>query len=241
MLDLKQIRGVLSDGQFSYIKGSKYRIPKLHLNYDFAMWCGLLWGDGCIVDKTKAKRNFDWKIHFSAGEDLKLAKIYQELTKKIFNITPHIFERKDSQNIEVYFSNRLVYELLLRIGFIDGEKLGKLRVPNFISKAKALRRGFMRGLHATDGTFYIRADGYAIIGIDSATKEFIEDIGKVLELEGLEPKIRIWKRKNGRCLFQLRLNGKPAIYKFFNEFGSLSIKHDKLKNYISSLNFSPFV
>ncbi len=217
------------NGSHLYVKGSRHRVPikNLKLNKNFALWVGLLCGDGCI----SKLRNNDWRIFFVNNDPIVL-KNYIDLVKSIFNIDVHVIRRDNK--CDVHFSSRVVYEILKNIfQFPIGEKRGKLRVPGVLFKDKKLRRYFLRGAYSTDGKFTVYK-GYPRIGIESATKEFLLDITNILMEEGFNPRIYTWKGTTRNPLYGIYLNGSLQTRDFKNKINFIGRKANKLQEFVNS-------
>ncbi|GEM_PF-2010332 len=214
-----------------YIKGSSHRIPNFKISGDVALFLGLLFGDGWMTDRKRALVKGDWKIGL-VEDDKGVIDIFSELVKNVFNVKVALRFRKTYY--EAYFSSRLIYEVLNRtFEFPDGYKFGKLKIPKMINESKELLTPFLRGLFSTDGKFTIYKN-YPRIGLDSATKEFIEEIYIALENLGFNPRKYTWKRKEGGKLYGLYLNGKDQVKLFAQKINFVGDKRELLEKYVSS-------
>jgi len=61
-----------------------------------------------------------------------------------------------------------------------------------------------------DGKFVVH-EGYPRIGLESATKEFLDDVKLALEQLGFKPRRSVWQRRQGNPLFSVYLNGTRQI------------------------------
>ncbi len=225
-LDLKSDKGMV------YLKGSGYRVRVKNIDKDLALLLGLWWGDGWLLNRTLASKNWDWRIGI-VEDDIELLKEFDLLVKHVFNIAPNFHDRKTK--IEVYFSNRIVYEILNRIfGFPDGMKRGKLKIPTQVLKNEELATNFLKGLFSTDGKFGIY-NNYPRIGMDSATKKLIEDVKIFLKKLGFNPRTYVWNRKGGNKLFGLYLYGKKEVKLFYEKIGFIGEKRKRLGIYINNI------
>ena len=199
-IDITKLDGIkiITDYDYGfYIKGSGYRIPKINIDRNLALFLGLMWGDGCIVSRKCAIKTGDWRICF-VEDDKDLIDTFCNITRLIFNIRPHVHFRKTYY--EVIFSNRIVYEILYQFfKFPDGHKINRLKIPFQIKTSKNLISSFLQGLFSTDGKFVIDR-GYPRVGFDSATKLFLDDVVSILIDSGFNPRKTLWNRKNGNVL-----------------------------------------
>jgi len=234
-LDSKHLTGIEIKSTFNryiYLKGSSHRIPKLILNNDFALFLGLLWGDGWVNTREKALVKGNWRIGL-VEDDKSIIDVFSNLTQLIFNIKPHLYFR--GTYYEVYFNSRIVYEILSQIfKFPDGDKINRLKIPRQIKNSNILLISFLQGLFSTDGKFVIDR-GYPRIGVDSATKSFVEEIASILKQLGFNPRKYVWSRKNGSKLYGLYLNGKNQVKLFAQKINFVGHKSKLLEKYIKSI------
>ncbi|MDE1861025.1 MAG: hypothetical protein KGH72_04915, partial [Candidatus Micrarchaeota archaeon] len=134
---------VLREGNLVYVQNSSHRINVPLLDQDFALFMGLLWGDGCISNRASKS----WRIDF-VEDDKKLLPFILNLIRGIFGIEAHVYYSENKY--EVYFNSRIVYEILnQKFGFPDGIKKGKLLLPKQVMKDKHLLMPFLKGLFST--------------------------------------------------------------------------------------------
>jgi intein/homing endonuclease len=218
--------------KFLYVKGSKHNIPleNIKLTKDLSLFLGLLWGDGCIKNINKVMKKYDWRIFFVEDDDI-VVEQFCDLTRKVFEINPHKFDR--ITKTEVSFSSKIVYKIISSIfNFPDGEKIGRLRIPNLILESNTETiLSFLRGVFSTDGKFTLYKN-YPRVGLESATYDFIYDIKNVLEKLNFNPRIYKWNRKKGNKLFGLYLNGKEQTKLFYMKINFIGEKADRLKSYL---------
>ncbi len=230
---MKLATGLKFTNGYCYIKGSGHRIRLPKLDKNLALILGILWGDGWLVSRKVAKRNFSWRIGM-VGCDLQLINCYTSLIHKVFSIKPRLHDRKTK--VEAYFNSRVIYELLNRTyGFPDGEKIGRLKMPQSVMDSEELIPPFLSGAFSTDGTFVIDKN-YPRIGVNSATLKFIVDIEKSLHKLGFNPRISVWNRKIGNPLYGVYLNGHRQANLFYQKIGFIGEKANKLTHF---LNYCP--
>ena len=218
---------------FLYIKGSSHRIPaSIKVTDDLALLLGFLWGDGCINGVRNSVKKHDWRVFF-VGNDEEVNKTYTELVKSVFNIIPGEYVRKNKT--EIYFRSRLVYDILNKqFGFPDGEKIGRLRLPDAISNSGKMPH-FLCGLFSTDGCFTLYR-GYPRISLSSATYDFIAGIKHEMDRLGFRPTVTVQKRKIGNNLYRLNIHGRQQAMIFFDKVSFIGSKQHKLKNYLYSIH-----
>lgn len=232
-INIEQIKLFRNDEKYVYVKGSGNRIKIPKLDENFSLIVGLLWGDGWLTSRESAKRKSQWRIGF-VEDDTELVNEYIDLFEKVFNIRPHIHNR--NTKLEAYLNSRIIYEILNQeYGFPSGDKIGRLRVPRVIYENDALIPFFLRGIFSTDGKFVITRN-YPRIGLDSATKKFMEDTEKMLLRIGFAPTKTAWNRKIGNTLYGLRLNGKKQTRMFYEKINFAGEKAKKLKDYVNHIS-----
>lgn len=230
-IDVKKLKlKVYADKGYIHVKGSSHKVNIPNLDEDMALFLGMLWGDGWIVNRSAAKTKGQWRIGI-VEDDRSLIRYFIYLTEKIFSIKPKINDRKTK--LEAYFNSRIVYEILNRTyAFPDGEKIDKLRIPKDIIKSKKLSMAFLKGLFSTDGKFTIYKQ-YPRVGLDSATLSLIKDVEKVLSKNNFNPRVYTWNRKDGNKLYGLYLNGLNQVNLFHWNIGFVGEKANKLQTFIN--------
>jgi len=158
---------------------------------------------------------------------------FDSLVRKVFSVKPNIHSRHGKY--EIYFNSRVVYEILTRIvGFPDSGKIGKLRIPEVIKGSELSIAAFLRGIFSTDGKFVVH-EGYPRIGLDSATREFLDDIELVLRQVGFRPRRSVWQRRRGNPLFSVYLNGIGQTRLFQDKIGFIGRKRQILEQFLYSV------
>lgn len=227
---------LITKNNLLYVKGSSHRVSIPNLNKKLALFLGLLWGDGWLLNRNIAKTNGNWRIGL-VEDDLPLINNFALLVEDLFRIKPKLCDR--ITKIEVYFNSRIVYDFLnLKFNFPDGEKIGKLRVPKQILFSKRCTLAFLSGLFSTDGSFTLYK-GYPRIQFDSATFEFVKEVESILTDLDFNPRFYTYNRSNGNKLYGIHLNGVKQVCLFNKLIGFIGEKANKLANFI--LACSPVV
>jgi len=222
----------LGGRKYLCLKGSKHKVAFPFLNKDLAFFLGLLWGDGWVTGRRNSLRYGHWRIGLVEDDEL-IISTFDSLVRKVFSVKPNVHHRVGKH--EIYFNSRVVYEILTRIfGFPDGEKIGRLRMPKVVRGSEILIVAFLQGIFSTDGKFVVH-EGYPRIGLDSATKEFLDDIELALKQLGFKPRRSVWRRRQGNPLFSVYLNGIRQTRLFQNKIGFIGGKREILERYLLSV------
>lgn len=220
-------------GKFIYLKGSHHRVrEKIPLDGKLALFLGLLFGDGWVVDRENANKHYDWTLGI-VEDDKFLIKHLTVLIKDIFNIDPVIFYRKRiTKYYEIRINNKIIYEFITKnFDFSTSFKKDKLHIPKQILEDNYLSRMFLQGLFSTDGALVFSAD-YPRISLSSASHDFIVEVNTLLKKLGFDPHINKYNRKNGNLLYNVRLNGMLQANLFYDKINFVGEKTSRLKNLI---------
>lgn len=214
---------------FYHIKGSHHRVKIPRLDKKFALFLGLLWGDGCITNMQYAKKMGDWRVVI-VEDDQVLKQEIINLISQIFGIKARIHYRKT--HYEIYFCSRIVYEILSKkFGFPDGLKRDRLNIPLQILADRNLIKSFLCGLFSTDGAITF-SQNYPRISVSSASYEFINEVHASLKELGFNAHLNRYDRKIGNPLYSVRLNGLSQSLLFYKYINFIGEKQYRLKNLV---------
>lgn len=211
---------------FFYVKGSvhRIRIPG-KVTGELALFLGLLWGDGWLVNRESAQVSGTWRVGI-VGNDPAVIETFLEACVSLFNVRPLVCDR--ITKTEAYVNNRILYELLARrFGMPTGEKIGKLRIPVEVCADASFLRMFLRGLFSTDGT-YTCYNGYPRVAFYSATPELARQVAGALEGLGFRPRIAVWNKAVWNPIFAVRLNGKAQVSLFEETIGFIGMRVNRM-------------
>jgi len=107
-------------------------------------------------------------------------------------------------------------------------------MPKVVRGSEILTAAFLKGIFSTDGKFVV-PEGYPRTGLDSATKEFLDDIELALKQLGFKPRRSVWRRRQGNPLFSVYLNGTQQTRLFRNKIGFIGSKRQILERYLHSV------
>ncbi len=201
---------------FEEIEKMKYlpkKVKKVKMDQNLAEIFGVLNGDGhlskekyeiCVVGDLKEKEYF----------------IYlKELFEKKFKLKFNLRREKSAFKLRCY-SKGLWEELTKNYGLPKGNKLGKLEIPKEVKENKEYLKRYFKGLHDTDGSFYIRREKDPVVQITNAEESYLNSCKEHLL------KIGFKFSKGQQRIF---LYGKENISRFFKEVKPSNTKH--LKKY----------
>jgi ribonucleoside-diphosphate reductase alpha chain len=181
------------------------RLPEV-LNEDLAYLLGYMHGDGCV----HVGRKVNW--HAPKAIRMATADAYPEIRSRIidavsrtFHIQPTL-EPGDGACMKVTIYSRLVIEWMIANGLLKA-KADAVRVPEAIFRSPASVQGaFIAGYFDADGCFRGRKGGY---GIDSISREMLEDVQKILAANGIVSRISATDRSASgwRTIYRLSVTG----------------------------------
>jgi intein/homing endonuclease len=141
----------------------------------FALFLGMLSGDGCLSIKYNGEGRRNYPIHF-CNTDSKKVFLFNKLFLDCFKLNGRISSRKrENKKVlrEFLKHSKPIVEKLRLIGFPEGVKRDALRVPKLIKNGtKREKLAFIYGFIITDG--HVRKNGSILFHLGS--KLFIEDL-----------------------------------------------------------------
>ena len=181
------------------------RIPTI-LDEDTAYLLGYMHGDGYV--------HIGKKVTWQAPKAIKMATAdaYPEIRERIvetvrrtFNVEPTI-ENGDGACKNVTMYSRLIIEWLNTNGLLKA-KAEDIRVPEAIFRSpSSVQAAFIAGYFDADGCFRGRKGGY---GIDSISREMLEDVQQILALNGIVSRISATDRSEHgwQTIYRLTITG----------------------------------
>ncbi len=135
------------------------------------------------------------------------------------------------------------HALFRNAGFPVGKKTHTVRIPPpVLMGTRDVRAAFLRGLFATDGSFYLaRINGqknatYPMIELCSASQGLRDDV--VGLLSGFDLDAKTWQRtprSRGGTTYHLRLAGKQKAQTFITHIGLGNPKHQRIADSMHNL------
>jgi len=226
-------------------KAARIRKKQVKYNFDINMplsnelceFIGVFIGDGFTnkygnlyhVEIT-GDRNLDLDYY---NNQLKL------ICQKLFNINPHIYERKGYVRFILY-SKRLFEMLTKRFSIPTGVKCYKIVIPEEILKAeKKFLNSTLKGMFNTDGGIgFDRRKSYKKpyirVNYTSASEKLIKQLHEILLKYSIKHSIHKKKNMNNeKVVYMIQINGTENVKKFILKIGFSNNRHlNKIKNFL---------
>jgi len=211
------------------VQGSGYLVtPPTHITEELALFTGLLYGDGSLMDFKSAARSGTWRIDFAEG-DKEVVKIFAILGKEIFNVDFKV-QSRETWHV-AYARNKVIYRFLSRIcRHPTGKKTGKLRFPKIFRFSGASRK-FLSGLFSTDGTIYLCYKYQPRIVLTMQEEKLVREVYREFVRLGFKPTYTT-EEKRGCKLHRISLYGIIQVKKFREEIGFVGAKNKKLEMFV---------
>lgn len=184
-----------------------------HLDEDLAYMIGYMYGDGYV--------HIGKKINWQAPKAIKLATAdsHPNIRERLidiavdkFNLTATV-RRGDGAVMEVTLFSRILMDWLDLNGLLK-PKAENIRVPEIIFRSPSSVAGaFLAGYFDADGCNRGRKGGY---GFDSVSKEMLEDVQKLLVLNGIVARMNETDRseQGWRTIYRLNVTGATFRQRF---------------------------
>ncbi len=172
----------------------------------FALFLGMLCGDGCLPLCHSGEGYRDYKICF-CNTKKELVELFYDLTFELFNLKGKIAKRNRANRICLYdfwkYSKETVLKLR-KLGFPEGVKRDVLRIPKMIFRGtKKEKAAFVYGVLITDGSIRKKGD----ILFHSGSKLFLEDLSLLIsEFTGNKKPVKEYVQREVYYSYQLNLN-----------------------------------
>ena len=182
---------------------------------------GIFLGDGGLT-------SYQSRITLSALVDRGYSYFVSSLIKRIFGITPSIFEKEYDHSITLIISGVRFVDNLEKFGLKRGDKMkNRIRIPRWILDNSEYAKACIRGLFDTDGGLYFHKKPSGVyIGwcFSSSSKPLFNDVARVLRNAGFNV-----KKEQGRKLYLYNL---PDISRYMEFIGSHNPKnHEKFQSH----------
>jgi len=215
---------------------------------ELAEFIGILSGDGYI---NFDNRKYSYIIEVAGNKILDkdyLENYATNLIKKLFNVNPSIYLKKNQNTRYVRILSKGIFNYLLKIGFKKGKK-EQISIPKWIKNNDEFMIYFIKGLADTDFSLVlvkkpsIKFEYYPIVSLKMKSKILVKEVGNFLKKEGFKINIiedEIQKDKRGyndSVTSSLRISGRSNLEKWIKEIGFRNKKHlDKYNKYIRSIS-----
>lgn len=172
----------------------------------FALFLGMLCGDGCLSIKHNGEGYRVYPIQFCSGKQSEV-ELFAYLFKKIFGIEGRVSSRTREGRKEIWGflkHSRKIFEYLRDFGCPEGKKKYTLKVPTSIfNSSKIEKKLFILGFAICDG-YFNKSNG---IMLHLGTKRFIEDLNLLISsIIGYKKEIKECKQNGKYSSYQLYLN-----------------------------------
>lgn len=204
------------------IIGSYIPIKKPDYSGDLAEFVGIVLGDGGLTYGQLV-------ITLNCVDDLEYSNFVADLLFKLFGFLPKRRVRRNSKVILIRASRVDLIRFCQKIGLKLGNKIKQqVNIPDWIKNNLDFKRSCLRGLVDTDGSLIIhkyKSKGkpyvYKKIGFTSKSSPLLKSVSEILNELNI-------KHRFGNN-FDIRIEAKNDVEKYFNLVGSHNPKH--LKRY----------
>ena len=172
----------------------------------FALFLGMLSGDGCLSIAHNGEGYRDYPIDFCNTEEEKV-KLFDSLFFDLFGVHGTISSTKRAENRKRIWSFRKhsvkIAKELKRIGFPEGVKRDVLRITKKVKNGtRKEKMAFIYGVLITDGSVNDKR-----ILFHSGSKLFLEDMSKLIgEFIGVSKPVKEFIQREIYKSYQLCLN-----------------------------------
>lgn len=196
----------------------------------FALFYGIMLGDGCLSQYKPKDRNERFVVVITGGlkdDRAFFEKILVPLLKSFGRKSVTISERIDYGAIEINFPDKDLFDRIRSYGFSVGKKGSNISIPSYFY-ANNLVKYVVAGFMATDGSLVLTKNPnkyYPRIEANSISKRLIEQIYTFLVSMGMNGAFYLAKRKK----FTSKFRSNCEQYRFqFNGKSNLLIFHEKV-------------
>jgi hypothetical protein len=208
------------------VQGSRYLVTlPAYVTKKLALFLGLFYGDGSLVNFKSAARNGSWRIDFEEGDE-EVVRLFAKLGKEIFNVDFKVRCRGTWH--AAYVRSKIVYRFLSKIcGHPTGRKTGKLLLPKVLISSNA-RCEFLKGIFSTEGTIYLCYKDQPRIALTMQEKKLMDEIHKELVKLSFKPAYSV-ENRGDRKLYKISLYGREQANLFERKIGFIGAKCRKLR------------
>ena len=213
------------NGQFKKIAILERRKIKKPLKCkELAEFFGIMMGDGGMAEYHLA-------ITLNSDDDREYGLFVSKLIKKLFNVEPRIYKRKNALAIDLVIHRIELVDFLTSLGLKRGNKLKQgLDMPQWIKTNAEYRSSCLRGLMDTDGSVFQHSYrsrnkkySYVKISFKSSSLKLLKTARQTLNKVGIRS--RIAKGNN-----DLRIESIESVKKYIELIGTNNLKHKRKLN-----------
>ena len=226
-----------------------FDINSLNDEQKFALFYGILLGDGCLSHCSTKRKSGKMRELFivcitgSAQDDREFfEKILIPLLKSLDRTSVSIKNRKNCGAIEINFPDKKLFDRIRSYGFPIGKKGPNISIPQ-IFYDKNLVRYTVAGFMATDGSFVLTKNPnkyYPRIEGTSISKQLLKQICDFMTLSGMKGELYEAKRiRDSSCFsrinkpYRFQFNGHENLTIFVDKIGFVNPKYqDKFQQFL---------
>jgi len=176
----------------------------------FALFLGMLCGDGCLSISHNGEGYRDYPIQFY-NTNKQIVIQFQNLLSELFTISSKILVSKRENKQDLWYISKCSKESYLKIketGFPEGVKRDVLRIPQLIKEGTNEEKlSFVYDFLITDGCLRETKD----ILFHSGSKTFLEELSDLIcEFTKLKKPVREYIQREKFKSYQLNLNKKET-------------------------------
>ncbi|MBN2043148.1 MAG: LAGLIDADG family homing endonuclease [Candidatus Aenigmarchaeota archaeon] len=209
------------------------------INNDWALFYGIMIGDGCI---SKYKKYSFVVITCNIFDDEPFFnEIVIPLLSKIRGKPVKYRKREKYGKIEINFSDKDLFRSIASIGYPIGKK-GKIIITDKFPMK--LWKHIIAGIFATDGSLVVKNNNnngtiYPRIEIRSISGELLNQIKTFLIENGLNGNVYEVEKHKINSTYRMEFPGENNLIKFKEKIGFVNPKHlEKYNLYMEKKNFS---
>lgn len=169
---------------------------------------GIMSGDGYLYNSIRIHQ---LEIYLNLTEDIFYLNHVKKLIKKLFNVHPKTRPRKEKGTFDITINSKAIVTFIEKIGFPNGKKNGKLKIPIWILKNRSFLIAYLRGIIDTDGSLFFAKRGtykknsYPVIEVKILDEKFVKEIYLVFKKLGFVC---------NSSQFKIQLNGQKNLQKW---------------------------
>ncbi len=186
------------------------------ISEDLSYCAGLILGDGTLAgESSNEKGNWNVSILF---DDTNHQKIYDEIVKKEFNISPRHYKDKRNCWTSIFSSKSTHWFWRSFFDMHHGYKANKITIPTRIleSKNEKLKAAVLQGLFDSDGSITRRG----CIQYASTSAKMIEQVSEILAHFGIPHRKSVWlKNEKVLPLYSIVIARKSSVLSFAQHIG----------------------
>lgn len=205
-------KGKLNEKIVRLQRAKEIRIPSF--DEDLAEFVGIMIGDGGVAPYHIA-------ITLNSKTENRYAVFICKLIKKLFDVVPRIYKRKNSHTIDVVVQRKKLVEFCQILGLKKGSKVvNQVTIPEWITRDNRLSTACMRGLIDTDGTVFLHSYSvhgktyrYKKISLSSSSYVLLQSAEQTLKKLGFG--VRITRNRR-----EVVMENQKYVKKYIHEVGT---------------------